>query len=741
MSRQISSVYNKKAFTLVEVLISIVILSVTLTATYFSFSALSKQEVLSRDLLTAKNILTSEFEKVKQRTLNEENYFDQIDDETMDGSLSPVDAAGYPAGFFQEKKVFLGVNGDLKKFFIEVQWTERGKNHLINNAFYLALPPYALPGNIAGTITAGTVEQCAADQGSSLSDSDVQILQGGGFENSFVNTDASGYYDFSSLAEGSFILPRGNDYRLQVSKTGYTIYRTPQDSLITVNAGEETIQNACLTPAGSATIKGSVEDTLGNQILNQAVSLYQDGEFVQTVFNGVNGFSFNVPIEEPSGESFSLITSGEIDNITNSGFPFQRVNGDEFCGLMCPAMPGWDFNYSYRGWSSAVSLNETYTLGSGYITTECSNPWVGSEDADRIFVQPGDTEDLESIILDHVPTTTVAGFVREGSSSGPGVAGAAISGRWWWNVNLYDSDTTEADGSYELDTPAIQELFPDTYSYHYKMSVEAPVPEPNCCDEVTQTQTAASNFRPLYKNQTANKDFVFSIGVPPECGDLGGYVRDSQTGINLQGASVYVSGEGQESTGGGNDLGKYRFACESSPNPPPYCLEASANSRGYQVSKSGYYSLRTWSGSWPYVGLNELIIPANQVTTADFSILRLGKGSADGTVVDSATKDPIEGAIVHVYRYSDDSITKVSQTPSSGFFNINNIYESWPKQEWFNAGWNVPPQFDPALERHRVVVSKEDYESKEILDVIIIDGQTTHLGTIELDPVSVGGGV
>src|SRR6202000_1360553 len=66
---------------------------------------------------------------------------------------------------------------------------------------------------------------------------------------------------------------------------------------------------------------------------------------------------------------------------------------------------------------------------------------------------------------------------------------------------------------------------------------------------------------------------------------------------------------------------------------------------GTDSTTNTYYTLEAVSSGYFTVSSN-VLVDANETSTQDFYLLRIGYGAIDGTVVDSATGLPVSGAYV-----------------------------------------------------------------------------------------------
>ncbi len=699
-----------------------VVLGITFGATFMSLNSLSDQEAFARDHLTAKRILASYYEEIRGQSLNDVTFFDGIDLQfPAPGVWVSYDAPGYPAGFFQRRMVYVDGTTEIKRFSLAVQWTEKGKTRQIINVFSLARPPYQLNGNIDGTVT---------DCNTSLPIEGVavQIYQGGGqVQGTIVDTDMSGYYSFDSNS-GFFFLPPGDDYLLQFV---HNDYMNKISDLITVVPDQTESYDVCLDQSVEREIIGKVVDLDGNAIVGQYVSLYQDGEFLESAENTADGFTLTATLQLPV-EYFTVITS---DQLKISSFPFLKTKADGFCGYLCPARNdgvwlGNSLEYSYRGWSSSVVRSNNITGSGQYTNTECSYPWQGSSATDRVELSVDFTEqkDLGNIILVPVPKITeLKGKVTkvEGGNT-VNFQGATVGWKWVFESNTsYSSyeplNITDANGDYTfLSVPAVQDLFPN--SSNYQIYIQAtPVGyfhSAACCGLGSQVSSKTFTKRPLQSGQTYTQNFDFVATTSVNCGDVYGTITDF-SGSPIEGAAVNMGSTEQT-----DPNGDYAFVCPA--GEPPFKLNS--GSKSWYVNKTNFY-IRYRSAVFPYLESGYVNVPVSGEVEFNTALLPKGNGTISVTVVDSVTNDPIEEAEVEYYQYSEGSEpTSDGLTNDEGIFSFFNVVESWPKEEWKpGATYNVPDGLQTQIRRHKIKVSKDIYNDYELGGIIVEDGQSLNI--------------
>jgi len=751
------------AFTLVEVLVSILVLSLTAAAVYVSLTSLSRQELFVRDRQTAKNILTSTFEQLRQNTVNNDQNFYNINASTYpaSGSWVAVNMPGYPANYFQKKTVFLSEQGDVKRMLITVQWMENGNQKNVNHVFVLGRPRYALPGNIHGVIT-----NCSTN--GPLADAQVQIIEGG--VSGQIGTNNNGSYNFSSSV-GSFSLPPGN-YRLRVSKDGFENYEIPAESPLQVQSGEDKEFNTCIEPFPEATIRGALTgikpDGTSIGLTGVYLTLWDDGVSASNIAPSNiaiagQGGAFNFTVQIPTGMDQRCLTLATGNGIVENLFPYLGGNtyGFKGCSRSCPAIVGWTVGqgatlnkYNYRGWSSSQARDEVYTPAAGYSNVACGNPWEGNASADRICVAPGDDKAV-NITLDSVPTASISGTLYK-SDGTPAGGGAVIV---YWKNSQVAFVGADSNGQYTI--PAItayQELFPNqSNNYVYLVAYYAYTGSANCCGQTqTYNNSSGSSAGPLYAGTNLTKDFHF----PPEssassiCGNVGGTISEYVSSSSISGASVALVSTGYASST--NSSGNYSFTCPNNANGKIQISGASL-SQGYNIGGNGGFFFFAGSGSgnsyYPrssagtdfYKPQPNITIYPNLMTTLNSSILQAGFGTIQGVVSNAATGDVLPNIEVKFKPFTPigwivGTGYNTSVSSSSGQYSKTMI-ESWPPQRLslddFTTVFKEGPYTHSITANAQGPYYNPHYETKVISDIELQRNETK---TIDIPLAPLGSG-
>lgn len=726
---------EKRAFTLVEVIVSILILALIGIGSYFSFSILSQVELDSQERFTAMNILTNYFERIRAVVREGgDRVFSTLETEPwiQNNQWIPVGSTGltpnylpsqYPSNFFTRmiSVSTAGTTTELKRIEIAVQWPRRrgeGFNE-VRNVFFLARPQPPLPGNIKGSVKDRNTEAFINNAEITLIFQDPGGVRAVIYSRSSPDADGCNF-DFSDPDTGAFRLSPGN-WQIIVTAQGYQDYNPSPAHIVWVPEGEEVILPPIyLDPKPApAHIKGRIVDPQ-DKPLYQYVSLYEKGSYVardHMWWHSPRSFNFKIDFEDPQPRCFTLVTSSTSSSWS---YPY-RYN--QHCGDFCDPQ-GWGKSYNYRGWSSAVVREDGSVV--------CDNPWFGSAITDRLCVNPGDNLDLGDIVLVEVPLATISGYVRD-STDAP-LSGAKIYIRWHDNARWYPypAGSTDNNGYYQVSVPAAQELFPDTSNYYIRMTAGRRMPKQTCCNQggTAWRESGWVSVGPLFQGDSLQQDFIIPYPPDDQCGDVQGHVKDEKENFYLEGVRVEIGGRESSS----NDLGYYKIECL----PEEEGCSIPIGSHGVRAEKSGYYTFES-DGDWPYKDRPEVNIQQNEVAT--YETIRLyprGYGTIKGRVLDVANDEPIEGAEVWLDVYNDnvgnkyDSLTQwhynyVTNTDGEGDFVFSHVIETWPPE-------GIDDTYYQTNERkHLIAVTHtEEYEPVILEPFTLKANQELDLGDIHL---------
>ncbi len=670
---------KRKSFTLVEVLISILIVAIISAGTYFAFHGLSQETTASRNQLFAVNLAQAYLEEARTKA---QSNFDALTPATV---FSPVDAVKFP-GFSSNVNITI-LSSELKKADVTIGWPERGINRTYNLSLLLSRPPEPLMANIHGTVT--NVNTGVGVNGASVILN--YVTDPGLPPPAPKSTNAQGDYTFLD-ADGNPILKPG-DWNLKVTHVSY--YDSAVIPVDNLSSGEDRDVDVALNPKPSdGHIKGKFVDANTSQTISGlSVYLYEGAQLKATQGNS---FDFTISFTDANPRCFTVNTQ----NVYIKGY------AGNFCGPRG--------TYNPNGWSSSVVRADSSII--------CANPWNGNASMDRICVNPGQTIDLGSIPLVPVPTATLTGYVRDGASSA--ISGATVR-TYWHDGNAWKNVTTDAGGFYSVSVPAQQELFADNNNYYLRVNSYGTVVITGCCDTTT-TQTvydpASGYYRvgPLTAGSNLSKDFVLPGGTNKTCGDADGYVKDGKTNAALSAATVSISGS--KST---DASGYYQFKC------PATAYSIPVGNYSVTATKGGYYQFQSAGNNW-YSNRGSISILANQTRTyADIRMWPLCTGTIRGRIVIAGTAPPvpIPGATVQLDAYWN-SYDKNTVSDSSGNFTFNSIIESWPSVSAVGDSYYSQTQRTHILN----VTYTDQYDPNSITGITLDCGQDRNLGDIGLAP-------
>ena len=672
---------GKRSFTLVEVLVSILIIAIVSTGSYFSFSVLSTATEGGRNQLQAITLAQAALEEV--RTVAKDN-FDNLENE----EFADINQIDYP-GFYRIIRIAQQESTEFKRADITVSWQERGNPRHYNLVLFLSRPPEPLPANIHGTVT-------NANNGSAVAGARVRIVY---VAEPLVNlttfTNDEGYYTFID-EDGNPTLSTG-DWNLSVTCSGY--YDSEVIPVLNLGSGEDREVNVILEPLPEpAYIRGRI---VGSS-LSQNVYLFRDGQREESEDNSDSGFVFEIPFEDTDPQCFTILTG-----YYESSYPYIK---NKHCTQACSphGRP-----YNHRGWSSSALTEDGAIIN-------CSNPWFGSSATDRICVDSGEDLDLGDISLVEVPTATLTGYVYD--SGGNPIEDARVYINWHTGTSSsyrWDSVYTDRNGYYQASVPAEQELFPNNSGYYLRVRARGYVPIVGCCNDTSDTERIYSSWErvgPVFRGYSLTQDFYLSAAEDEKCGNADGYVRNGRTGGALSGVEVDI--RGQRTT---NSSGYYKFECSQ-----PAYFSIPVGSYSVEASKSGYYYFGSWGNSW-YSSRGSISIQENKTTRyEDIRLWPKGYGTIKGKVK-SSTGGSISGATVRldVYTGSDKSTT----TDSKGKFEFSNVIETWPTPEVKGDSY-----YNQRERRHSLDVSYTDaYDTAHVSGISLNEGGTNNLGDIILN--------
>ncbi|OQX79897.1 MAG: hypothetical protein B6D56_06150 [Candidatus Omnitrophica bacterium 4484_70.1] len=725
---------EKKNFTLVEVILSILIISLIAAASYFSFVILQRavEDAHNRSLAVALALKSEE----ELRRIAQSN-FDSLDSPTIQNNFNSFsDPVNFPQ-FTRTLSVFpLSGSTEIKKVEVKISWNERGKTRNYIYSFLLSRPPLPLPADICGRVVDKNTHNpvngvtvkitCATKPSFSYEHITGTVGCSG------VDCSSGGCYTFANVnpttGTRTFNLYPNecNIWNLSVLESS-KYYKYDHPNPITIFSGRETqVPDIYLNPKPQAAhIRVSVIDKESGNPLATLLSLYQEG-IRKSDKDKWAPADWKIEFEEGVSNKCFTVVTGYKDYY----YPYRYNN---HCGDFCDP-EGWGKNYNYRGWSSAVVQEDESVI--------CGNPWEGSKATDRICVTYGDTVNI-TIPLVKVPTATLKGYIK--TEGGEKVTNATIK-VYWHSGGGWASTNSDSDGYYQIEIPAAQELFPNDSDYYLTVKVCGKVGQ-GCCDkEINSCKTWWKKIGPVWKDDVINKDFVLP-GTTQNCGDVKGYIYDGKTGNPVSGARVAIRGVSKNS----DNNGFYYFKCEDScpckpgGSTPSYkCCRLPTGNTDVWVKKEGeYYPFSSHYGSrydtvdgiklysrdfYNQSSIPEVNILNKHTVSYDVNLWPIGRGKIIGHVKDASTDSDIKGAKITLTLQAGIG-SKSTITDENGNFEFDNVFESWPPPDLPDT-----PYYNHTTRNHSLKVEASGYEKTEIKDIKLNDGQSLNLGNISLIP-------
>lgn len=706
---------------LTEVLVSVLIIGLVAITSYTAFSVLSNGNVMSRHRLWAINLSRAALEEVRAAA---RSNFDNLN----------VQYTGAPqataiAQFTRTITIVPTGTANLQRAEVVISWNEAGQARTYQSVALLSRPPVPLPGNIYGNVLDAAGQKIV---GARVYATRVGIPPQVVTTSTANNINCPTHplhnnfsYHFCA-ANGNFQLPTGN-WNLQVrceapSCTAYFDYPTapavialfppPLNSNEDRQAGDITLQ---LRPANASIAGRFVASDTGNPILGLSVNLRQNGAPQQSGTNNAGGFNFpNITFTDANPRCFTVYTMSAY------------LKGG-YCGNFCgpsgvvPDTHSSHPNYNYHGWSSSPVRDVGPPV--------CANPWLGNALADRICVVAGQNLNLGNIALVPVPRATLQGTVRDSVLNPINNATVHV---WWHNGTSstyhWGNVSSDANGFYQISVPAEQSLFPNTLGYRLYARADGSASRKCCCNVDCSATVSSLFYRPaLFEGDVHNHDFSLDLVVPDQqCGNLKGEVWDDAFGFHIGSALVTVS-QGSLAYDQYTDAsGQYLYCC-----PDPAYSRLPQGSYNITVSRAGYYTFQN-TGNTEYKPQAGPSVSAG--TTNTYMQVKLwprGTGTIRGKLVQQGTTDPVIGAAVNLYCYSDADTGNDQNaiTDANGNFVFNNVIESWPPTAMTGGGSYYKKT--PAR-KHSLKFSHPDHYEITRVDQTLDRGQDLDLGNIQM---------
>lgn len=653
---------KSKGFSLIEVLVAGVVISVVSAATWMGTSAFMRSAEISMNRSMALNLLQKSQEEVRRAA---QPFFDQL--ESCQFPSESLEEGSGLCGFSKIAEEFKGFSRtllvepagsqEIKKSSVTVAWNEFSQTKTMSSVVFISRPPDPLPGNVKGLVYPQGKPAVLIDG------AQITITRSGRTESSATTSQGvlspkNCNFDFSEPGTGRFILNTGS-WLLRATKAGYYDYIHPEPIIVDSNQETPPVLVAMEAKPEDATIHIKIEDSTKGLLVTSFdrafTSIFDDGKTgdLPAPVSNQKEFSFNVPFSD-SEERCLTINTNDAFKAGYAGFP------------------SCSFQYQKEGWSSAVSAS------SGALT--CSNPWNGNALTDRICVSPGDNQNLK-IPLSPVPEVLISGRVVD--SNGNPIANATVYAAWprsdadyWRKSGAVQTARTDSSGRFtNFSVPAVQGLFPDTNPYNNYLRVWASgsVPIQMCCNLLgNQTRDSQTiEVGPLFPGDpprnTANLVIVVADRV---CGNVSGHVLDDLTKGSISVANITVT-----QTEPTDFAGIYRFECP----PQQEGFRLPQGQQQFRAQKNGYYENSSVGNTWysrRSSSGNDVNVRANRSITYDAKMWPKGYGTIQGTVRDKNTGNPVSQANVVLTLY--DSSRYSFKTGTDGRFQFQQVIETWP---------------------------------------------------------------
>lgn len=679
-----------KAFTLVEVLVSSIVM-ISLSVTFGkAFSTTFKANQLSTDRSQALLLLQKSQEEVLRAS---HVYFDSLNlchfpqESTFSKDCGFQDIRNLDEfSDFQRSLNVTLENGstELRRAYVQVNWTDfNGQNHTVDSVFLITRPPDPLPGNIIGLVNSdlngnpplkGVIVNLAR-----LSSNGTPVPIG-----STTSGNVSNGINFNFSQSGVFTLPP-DSYRLTATATGYKNYTHP-DTIFLGSGDEKTVNFTMEAYPSPAKIIVSLKNVKNaNSRVNLSnwrsdINLYDNGNLIQRTNNCDRSCTFTVNFTKIETKSFTVNT-------------WDSIAGAWVGNYSCQASP---VKYNPNGWSSAQISEE------GAI--DCTKPMQGNAASDRILVNSGETVHVQADFV-LIPTTTVSGTVTD--HEGKPIPNATIEysiptrvnnqgNTYWWSGK--GNATADKNGNFTIRLPAQESYYAQPGAY-ISLRAKTRITRTTCCSspENIDKYSAWKQVGPLLEGTPVNSVKLAIYTVPPnvDCGNLRGVIQDAELGLGLNGATVNVSSMNRNS----NSLGDYIYQC----NTPELGYRIVPNSYGVTVSKGGYYTFQSWGNS-QYKNQGNASVQAKKTTVYNVRLLRAGWGKVNVTVIDKDTEVPLNNASVE-FRYYGSANNPIKQNTNNSGMTSTWFLETWPPADLPKND----PHFNYNKRSHSIYVKRNGY--------------------------------
>lgn len=693
---------SSQAFTLVEVLVSTVVIGVMATAGILSGSILFRANESAHQKNTSVNLLQKSQEEVRRvaQTLSVYETLEscQFPDPNNPGPVNDCGLQDISEEFpgFTRTLTVTPVEGQagLKRVHIAIGFDEFGLPRQMESVALLSRPADPFPGNIAGRVTS-TTDPDTALGGVSITVAHTTST----FQRTVVsaaNFDAADQnYNFIDISNGQFILPAGIS-RITATKNGFFDFPPGGETVeINVSSGAQTNFDFEMTPKPeNAVVNARVVDILTNTLVGQfgngtSIALFKNSGQVQRIPNQRTA-SFTIPFNDTDEQCFTLNT----DSSFRAGFA---------------TTPSCQFTFNRNGWSTAQNISDS--------TTNCANPYNGNSGADFICVDPGENQTVD-LKVQAVPEVLITGRVmvdNPGNTPDSPVANARVQARWpqnagspsWIKSGVTQQAVTDSNGRFVFSVPAVQAMFAANPASNFlQVFAQGSVTITGCCNlQQTISRTSPTRFvGPLNIGDPARDigDLMLAAG-DQVCGNVQGNVKNDFSSSHVPTAIVTIS---LSTTTDG--AGFYSISCP----PAQTGFRIPAGTYISVTEKTGFYR-RDSRGTDQYAtvgsGGREVAIITNAVGNHNIRLWPIGTGNIEVTVVDQISNAPVEGISVTLRTYFGSNVTLT--TNAAGIALFSGIRETWPPPAIPTDGYyNLAPQ------NHVLQVRPDEsvYESQDV---------------------------
>ena len=707
--RSIKSSMDICGFSLIEILISIVILGILATSMAAGFFLVVNSQKQSENEAIAASLAQRYLEELRAEA---ETNFDGLA-----GLYSSPDFTAVPDfdGFEFNKMVteLTPPQYNLKKTQATIQWKYKGQSRSVTMHSLLTYPPEALPGNIDGYVKSKTTGNPPIGGASVTA---TNITNDRSLGTTTISTGANiGYYDFKEagnlyqLEQGDWEITVTHDAYLDSDETGVS-------ATCTVHSGQTTtVPDILLTPLSeTGAIEGHVRNTVTGDTVNSirvyvyqdGTNVFQNGNALYVNYNGTNNYKFNKLLPGNYTIGARTYQSNQL-YLRRDGYT--TLLPDKYLSTSpSDDMPVHKYPYWF---STAWEAQPSGWLPQAQDYDNASDPfgYRGGTSTDNVTVTPGNTTTLD-INLDPIPKCTVTGIVVDGSNNP--IYGAEVAIWWpkgqknnknhWRKYEVYDGYIQNAttaidvngDARYTMEkVPAPYFMFDNTADCRHIMRArikdvytsEFPLPSgpnfPYSSLDVVIGGTYNSQVYVQHNHTTGDVNFQLAL-IAPYKGNVEGYVFDEDSGEAINDALVQIGVGGKKDYSGAN--GYYLIEDIPLTSAKQYMAVLAYKNSTHYMYDSRWDEGRDGHGEAKYVTVEH----GKTVQFHNFEMKPIVWADISGTVVrpDAQGDEPIEGASVKLtYCGSDGRGYNQTTTTCSGG---NYIIEDKPAT-WWPGSWST----------------------------------------------------